>query len=406
MNYKQTVNWLYQKLPFYQREGLNSYKKDITNVQNFFKTYGRDYLSFKSIHIAGTNGKGSVSNMLSSIFQQAGYKVGLFTSPHIIDFRERIKINGQQIPKDFVVDFVESHKDIFQDLNMSFFEMNVALAFRYFASNKLDIAIIEVGLGGRLDATNIINPELSIITNVSLDHINILGDNIESIAKEKAGVIKLNTPILIGEKKKYTRIFEKIAIDLSASLYYAQSYNYDSDLKGDYQQYNINTVVEAVKIIQANGYKIKNEHIKLGLKNTYFNTKFFGRWQIIQDNPKVICDIAHNQDALRLVFQQLKKSKLKKHVIIGFSNDKNLDSILPSLPKDIMYYICSGSNSRIMCEYELERFFNKYNLNCQSFSTSYKAYQFLLKTIGKNDIILITGSTFIVSDILKYLDKV
>ena len=406
MNYKQTINWLYQQLPFYQREGLKSYKKDITNVQKFFNTYGRDYLSFKSVHIAGTNGKGSVSNMLSSIFQEAGYKVGLFTSPHILDFRERIRINGEQISKDFVVEFVESYKDDFQDLNMSFFEMSVALAFRYFSYSKLDIAIIEVGLGGRLDSTNIINPELSIITNVSLDHINILGNNIESIAREKAGIIKANIPVLIGEKKKHTKIFEEIAGDLRAPIYYAQQHHYDSDLKGNYQTYNINTVVEAIKIMQENGYEIKNEHIQLGLKNTYFNTSFCGRWQILKDNPKVIVDIAHNQDALRLVFQQLKKSKLTKHVIIGFSKDKNLDDILPSLPKDISYCICSGSNSRIMCQYELEFFFKKYNLSCKSFETSYEAYLFLLKNTAKNDIILITGSTFIVSDILKYLDKV
>ena len=406
MNYKQTVNWLYKQLPFYQREGVISYKKDIKNIQKFFNTYGEDYLSFKSIHIAGTNGKGSVSNMLSSIFQEAGYKVGLFTSPHILEFRERIKINGKKISKDFVVEFVESHKDSFSDFNMSFFEMNVALAFKYFSCCKVDIAIVEVGLGGRLDATNIINPELSIITNVSLDHINILGNNIDSIAKEKAGIIKLNTPILIGEKKKYTKIFEKIAFDLDAPIFYAQQYHYDCDLKGSYQKNNINTVVEAVKIIQENGYEIKEEQIMSGLQKTSVNTGFFGRWQILQNHPKVICDIAHNKDALRLVFNQLKTIKLTKHIIIGFSKEKNLESILPYLPKDISYYLCSASNSRIMCQYELESCFKKYNLNCLTFPNSYEAYQCVLQNTGKNDIILITGSTFIVSDILNYLDKV
>ena len=406
MNYKQTVNWLYEQLPFYQREGVTSYKKDIKNVQKFFNTHGKDYLSFKSIHVAGTNGKGSVSNMLSSIFQESGYKVGLFTSPHIIDFRERIKINRKKIAKDFIVEFVKYYRNSFQDFNMSFFEMNVALAFRYFSYSKIDLAIVEVGLGGRLDATNIIEPELSIITNVSLDHINILGSDIKSIAKEKAGIIKPNTPIVIGEKKKYTKIFDKIAFDLCAPIFYTQQYHYDSDLKGCYQKNNINTVVEAIKIMQEKGYKITNEHIMSGFKNTCVNTGFFGRWQILKTNPKVICDIAHNQDALRLVFEQLKTIKLKKHVIMGFSKDKNLDSILPFLPKDISYYLCSSSNSRIMCEYELESLFKTYDLSCQSFSNSYEAYQFLLKKMGKNDIILITGSTFIVSDMLKYLDKV
>lgn len=405
-DYQETINWLYRQFPSYQKKGKTAYKEDLDNVKLFFNKYGLDYLSFETIHVAGTNGKGSVSHMLGSILKKAGYKVGLFTSPHLLDFTERIKINGEKISKKFIVKFFHDYKKEFQQINLSFFEMNVVMAFRYFLIEKVDVAIVEVGLGGRLDATNVIEPLLSIITNISFDHTDLLGDSIESIAVEKAGIIKRNRPILIGEKKNYTYIFEKIAKALAAPIYYTNSYQYDCDLKGDYQVQNINTAVTAVNLLNNSGYKITNQNVVLGLQNVISSTGLMGRWQIIRDNPTVICDIAHNINSIQLVFDQLLKIKFKKHVIIGFSSDKNIDAIISFLPNELNYYICGSTNSRIIDPVQISRYFKHYNLSYQLFDYAYNAYEMLLQKNIKNDVILITGSTFIVADILNYLDKV
>ena len=405
MNYKETVIWLYNQLPFYQREGKVAYKKDLNHVLNFFKKHGECYFSFKSIHIAGTNGKGSVSHMLSSIFQESGLKVGLFTSPHLLDFRERIKINGLKMSKEFVINFVQKYKTDFVNMRMSFFEMNVAMAFQYFALQRVDIAIIEVGLGGRLDATNVIKPDLSIITNVSIDHQNLLGESLSLITKEKAGIIKNNTPVLVGTKQSSIDIIEKTALALNSQLFYSRQYDYNSDLKGGYQIDNINTAVTAINILNNLGYNISKNIIFRGLMQVIKNTGLLGRWQIIKENPLVICDIAHNVAAFKFIFNELNGMKKNKHIILGFSKDKNIDDMISLLPNDYCYYLCGSLSPRILHPDKFINSFKKYNLSYKSFAFSFDAYTYLSKITAHNDLILITGSTFIVSDILKYLDK-
>ena len=406
MNYQDTIDWLYNQFPFYQRDGKVAYKKDINNVREFFNKHGADYLTFKSIHVGGTNGKGSVSHMLSSILQDAGYKVGLFTSPHIIDFKERIKINNQKISSNFIVKFINDYKQSFQNMDMSFFEMTVAMAFRYFAVEKVDFAIIEVGLGGRLDATNIIHPELSIITNVSLDHVNILGHSINMIAKEKSGIIKFKTPVLVGETKTYTQVFMNKAFELQAQIHHAKSFKYKTDLNGYYQNQNINTSVTAIHILRELNYQINDSHIESGLLNVVSNTNFTGRWQIIHNKPLFICDIGHNIDAMKHTLNQISEFKKKKHIILGFSNDKQTDLILDILPKNYNYYICGSANPRILPVSELSLAFDSQNLPYKVFNSSVDAYRYVMRFLSNNDVVLATGSTFIVADILKYLEKV
>jgi dihydrofolate synthase / folylpolyglutamate synthase len=300
MTYQQTLDYLFSRLPMYQRDGVVAYKADIGNIVAASKTLKDPHKKFKSIHIAGTNGKGSVSHMLASIFQEAGYKVGLYTSPHLKDFRERIKLSGKMIAKSEVIQFVSKNKTAFEKIDLSFFEFTVALAFHYFAYQKVDIAIIETGLGGRLDGTNIIIPELSIITNIGLDHTNLLGDTIQKIAKEKAGIIKSNTPIIIGRNQEEIKpIFQNIANEKKAPLKYATAHNFTADVKGNYQKENINTVVTAISEIQKQGWKITDENIKDGLLNTIKNTGLLGRWQILGQNPLVICDTGHNEDGIK-----------------------------------------------------------------------------------------------------------
>ena len=330
MTYQQTINYLFSRLPIYQREGETAYKSNIDNIVSASKILSNPHDKFKSIHIAGTNGKGSVSHMLSSILHEAGYKVGLYTSPHLKDFRERIKINGEIISELEVVKFVENNKINFEKIGLSFFEFTVALAFNYFANKKVDIAIIETGLGGRLDSTNIITPELSIITNIGLDHIKLLGNTIEQIAKEKAGIIKQNVPVVIGiNQVKIKDIFQNIANKKNTHIKYAKNYKFTTDLKGDYQKENINTVITAILEIQKQGWKITKKDITKGLLNTIKNTGLLGRWQTLNEEPLIICDIGHNEDAIKANFKQIQQTPHKKlHIIFGLVNDKNLDSIL------------------------------------------------------------------------------
>jgi len=403
MNYAQTIDWLYNQLPFYQNQGETAYKKDIGNVLNFCKKFGTRYSEFDSIHVAGTNGKGSVCHMLSSIYQSNGHKVGLFTSPHILDFRERIKINGQKVPEDFVVKFIATYKDYFTNSQMSFFEMNVVMAFEYFASHKVDLAIIEVGLGGRLDATNIIKPKLSIITNISLDHTNLLGNTVESIALEKSGIIKSQTPVLVSPNTTYTHIIENVAIQKESPVYYVKEHTYDSDLLGDYQKYNINTAISAVNILK---YNISDLHIRLGLSNIISNTGILGRWQTILKSPLVICDIAHNADAIKLLCDQLDSYSLPKHIIIGFSNDKDIKEIVSLLPTNYTYYICHSTNNRIIKPDLIQSYFRYFKLSYKLFNSSPEAYCNIKENIKEEHMVMVTGSTFIVADILKYFGKV
>ncbi len=406
MNYKETIDWLYNQFPSYQSEGKTAYKKDITNVINFFKLHKEYYHYFRKIHVGGTNGKGSVSHMLSSILQDAGLKVGLFTSPHIIDFRERIKINNKLIDASFIIDFVEKYKGDFIKMKMSFFEMNVALAFTYFFYKKVDLAVIEVGLGGRLDATNIIIPELSIITNVSIDHANLLGKSLDLITAEKAGIIKRNRPVLVGEKNQHINIIKNKAQELNAPLFYSKIFKYDCQLKGKYQSYNVNTTVTAIEILNNIGYEISNHNIINGLNKVVDNTGLLGRWQTISENPTVICDIAHNVSAFKSLLSELEFSNKEKHIILGFSADKDYKDIISLLPINYYYYICGSSNNRVIQPINIVNDFKSYNLSYKIFDFSYSAYEFLSKNTMENDLIIITRSTFIVSDILKYLDNV
>tara|TARA_B100001142_G_scaffold265982_1_gene270288 strand:- start:15 stop:1235 length:1221 start_codon:yes stop_codon:yes gene_type:complete len=405
MNYNETISWLFSQLPYYQKKGPVAYKKNIDNINHFIIKHGHDYLSFDVIHVAGTNGKGSVCHMLSSILQESGLKVGLFTSPHLLDFRERIKINGVKIAKNFVVDFVQDYMHDFVQLNMSFFEMNVAMALNYFKINMVDIAIIEVGLGGRLDATNIISPTLSVITNVSLDHTNLLGNTIDLIAKEKAGIIKPGVPVLIGDDKIKSHVFEKVATKFNSPIFYAKKFNYSSDLLGDYQVLNINTSVTAVKILNQYSFNVSDEIIQRALNKVVVNTCLIGRWQVISKKPLIICDIAHNLAAVNFVMKQLLTLNNEKYIILGFSENKDIDSICKCLPKNYNYFLCGSNNNRIIDPNNFKSIFAKHDLNYKIYNFACDAYDDILSTMDEKNLIMITGSTFIVADILEYIDK-
>ena len=405
MNYNETISWLFSQLPFYQKKGPAAYKKNIDNINHFIIKHGHDYLSFDVIHVAGTNGKGSVCHMLSSILQESGLKVGLFTSPHLLDFRERIKINGVKIAKNFVVDFVQDYMHDFVQLNMSFFEMNVAMALNYFKINMVDIAIIEVGLGGRLDATNIISPTLSVITNVSLDHTNLLGNTIDLIAKEKAGIIKPGVPVLIGDDKIKSHVFEKVATKFNSPIFYAKKFNYSSDLLGDYQVLNINTSVTAVKILNQYSFNVSDEIIQRALNKVVVNTCLIGRWQVISKKPLIICDIAHNLAAVNFVMKQLLTLNNEKYIILGFSENKDIDSICKCLPKNYNYFLCGSNNNRIIDPNNFKSIFAKHYLSYKIYNFACDAYDDILSKMDENNLIMITGSTFVVADILEYIDK-
>ena len=388
----------------YQNIGESAYKKDLSNIILICEHLNNPHNNFKSIHIGGTNGKGSCSHMLSSILQEANYKVGLYTSPHLFDFRERIKINGDMISKDSVLKFMHENFDFFESNNFSFFEMTVGLAFDYFSKNKVDIAIIEVGMGGRLDSTNIINPILSIITNISLDHTRFLGSNIYDIAKEKAGIIKENIPLVIGEtQQEISPIFNDIAKSKNSEIIFADHHiydNYDSDLKGNYQKKNIKTVLKSTEILKQLDYKINDSHIKTGLNNVSNNTGLQGRWQVIQRKPMIICDTAHNEAALREVISQLMDMEYSDlHFIIGFSNDKNLKKISKIFPEDSKYYFVQSKVGRARDAKEVRDIF-KLNNRCGDYYKSIENTIKYVKGVSKeNDIIFIVGSTFVVSEI-------
>lgn len=402
MTYKQTIDYLFSRLPMYQREGIAAYKKDIGNITVVTQLLNNPQNKFKSIHIAGTNGKTSVSHMLASIMQEAGYKVGLYTSPHLKDFRERIKINGNLIPKTEVVRFIKQNKLAFEKINLSFFELTVALAFTYFAKEKVDIAIIETGLGGRLDSTNIIKPELSIITNISLDHTKLLGNSIKKIAKEKGGIIKTKTPVIIGRKQKEIQtIFENIAKEKGAPIIYATQQKYISDLKGSYQKENQDTAITAILTLQNKRWKITKKNISKGILNVRKNTGLIGRWYTLSQNPLVICDTGHNADGIKKIIKQIKETPYKNlHIVFGVANDKDIDSILSKLPKKATYYFCKANIPRAMNPKEIAEKASKYSLVGKSFSNVKKALQKAEEKASNKDLIFIGGSTFVVAEII------
>jgi len=389
----------------YQRQGKIAFKKDLTNIIALADHLNNPQNKFKSIHVAGTNGKGSTSHMTASILQEAGYKVGLYTSPHLKDFRERIKVNGNMIDKKEVINFIDKNQTFIEKQQLSFFEMTVGLAFEYFACKKVDIAVIEVGLGGRLDSTNIIMPEISVITNIGYDHIQMLGETLAEIAFEKAGIIKKGIPVVISEKQiAINDVFTKIAEEKHAQISYAEvevKENYKSDLLGNYQKKNIKAAVQTIKILNKKGYKVLSKHIKTGLLNVVKNTGLLGRWQVIQADPKIICDTAHNKEGLRHVIDQLTKLSYDKlHIVLGVVNDKDLDSILPLFPKNAMYYFCRPDIPRGLDADKLQAAANKYNLYGDKFSSVQEALKSAKETAINNDIIFVGGSTFVVAEVL------
>lgn len=428
MDYQQTLEYLYSRLPMFTRVGAVAYKKDLHNTIVLCEQLGNPQNKFKSIHIGGTNGKGSTSHMLSSILQQAGYKTGLYTSPHLIDFRERIRINGEMISKEFVVAFTEETKTIVDEISPSFFEVTVAMAFSYFAENTVDIAVIEVGLGGRLDSTNIITPKLSIITNISLDHTNILGNTIEAIALEKAGIIKEHVPVIVGEYTPETaEIFNRKANSLESDITYAdKSLNiskatFDTeklnisvsnksgviypdlelDLSGSYQLKNVLSVLEAVRVLRETGYVIDDSHVYSGLKHVKELTGLQGRWSVIGQNPLIICDTGHNEAGIREVVNNLERLQYQNlHIVLGMVKDKDITSVLNQLPKNATYYFCSPKLERALPAEELIKLAALQNLAGKSYPSVSKALEDAKANASTTDVIFVGGSTFVVAEVL------
>lgn len=406
MNYQETINWMFNQLPMYQLQGASAYKKDLTNTHLLIAHLDNPQEKLKCIHVAGTNGKGSTSHMLASILQEAGYKVGLYTSPHLKDFRERIKINEKNISEEFVTDFIHEHKSFFESNDMSFFEMTVGLAFDYFAKEKVDIAVIEVGMGGRLDATNIIVPLISVITNIGLDHTQFLGNTLEAVAFEKAGIIKPNIPVIIGEYTPETKpVFLAKAKECNSEIYFAAdlvSETYPSDLIGDYQIHNKKTVLQTITVLNSqNEFKITPENTKSGLLNVVKNTGLQGRWQQLNAYPKVICDTAHNKNGLEIVLNQIQKEDFDTlHIVLGVVNDKDLEEILPLFPKKAIYYFCKPNIPRGLDVLILKQKTTSFGLKGEVYNSVSEAYKKAIEKAGKSDFIYIGGSTFVVAEIL------
>jgi dihydrofolate synthase/folylpolyglutamate synthase len=398
---------MFNQLPMYQTQGASAYRKDLTNTILFAKRLGNPEKNLRCIHVAGTNGKGSTSHMLASILQEAGYRVGLYTSPHLKDYKERIKINGNEISEEFVTEFINLHRTFFENNNLSFFEMSVGLAFEYFKEKQVDIAIIEVGMGGRLDSTNIINPIISVITNIGLDHVQFLGNTLELIANEKAGIIKPTIPVIIGEYTPETKVvFQNKALEKGSEIFFASDEikeDYPTILLGDYQILNKKTVIKTIRVLQSiDEFKISESHIKNGLLLVIKNTGLRGRWQQLQEFPKVICDTAHNRDGLKIVIAQILQQEYNDlHIVLGVVNDKELKDILPLFPKSATYYFCKpniprGLETTILMEKALE---NK--LIGEVYSSVSEAYKAAKRKAVKEDFIFVGGSTFVVAEILE-----
>ena len=402
MTYKETIAWMFAQLPMYQREGATAFKKDLTNILAFSKELNFPERKFKSVHVGGTNGKGSTSHMIASILQDAGFKVGLYTSPHLKNFTERIRINGEEIPKSKVVSFIEQHKGFLQKQQLSFFEMTVGMAFDFFAQENVDIAIIEVGLGGRLDSTNIITPEVSVITNIGLDHTQFLGETLPEIAFEKAGIIKNGVPVIIGEAQKEVKtVFLEKAKEMGAEIIFASedTNTYNTDLLGAYQKKNTRTAVAVIRHL--NEFKVSQNNIQNGLLHVAKNTHLKGRWQLLKETPRVICDTAHNKEGLSLVMDQLQEEHYKElHIVLGVVSDKNLEEILPLFPKNARYYFCKPNVPRGMSEAILYNKSIKFNLVGKKFTSVTKAYKEALLNANQEDIIYVGGSTFVVAEII------
>jgi dihydrofolate synthase/folylpolyglutamate synthase len=405
MNYQETLDYLFTQLPMYQRVGKAAYKVDLSNTFLLCKLLGNPENKFKSIHIAGTNGKGSTSHMIASVLQEAGYKVGLYTSPHLKDFRERIKINGQMITEDEVVMFVGKYKDQFEQINLSFFEWTVGLAFDYFSNQQVDIAVVETGLGGRLDSTNVLTPEVSVITNIGLDHTQFLGESLKEIAKEKAGIIKLKTPIIIGETQKETEsVFNQKAKEMKAPIYFAdvkKSQNYQTDLNGNYQQKNLKTALVTIQVLKEKRWKIPEENIKKGLLSVVENTGLLGRWQVLGESPLIVCDTGHNKEGIEEIVKQLEKIPYNNlHVVFGAVNDKSIDNVLELLPSNANYYFCQANIPRALDVNELLKLAQQKELKGRKYKTVKDALNSAKENALEDDMIFVGGSTFVVAEVL------
>ncbi len=432
MTYQQTLDYLFARLPMYQRIGAAAYKADLNNTIKIVEVLGKPHQKLKCIHVAGTNGKGSSSHMLAAILQQAGYKTGLYTSPHLIDFRERIKINGKMIPKNHIVDFVEKYETEFEKIEPSFFEWTVGLAFDYFAKEEVDVAVIEVGLGGRLDSTNVITPLVSLITNISYDHTNLLGDTLEKIAKEKAGIIKPRIPVIVSQyqsesgplfsavareqksicefgDKTYKVAGTKIENGLLSVTVIKRSDNtievYELDLTGNYQAKNLLGVLNVITQLVKAGFVIETEIVKQALKQVTKLTGLLGRWQTLSEKPMIIADTGHNEDGIKQVVENLKTIKYERlHFIFGAVNDKEITKILELLPTEAIYYFVKASVPRALNENELKEQAAKVKLSGKSFSSVKEGIEAAKKASKRGDLIFIGGSTFVVGDALEYLN--
>jgi dihydrofolate synthase / folylpolyglutamate synthase len=403
MDYLQTLDWLFQQLASFQRVGQSAYNEDLGNINAICSLLNHPQNNFKSIHVAGTNGKGSTSHLIASVLQEQGYKVGLYTSPHLKDFRERIKVNGEMISKKEVVDFVNAHKDDFNEIGLSFFEMSTALAFAYFSDQKVDVAVIEVGLGGRLDATNIINPELSVITNVAFDHQHLLGDTIALIAKEKAGIIKEGVPVVLGATSEEVRcVVAETAVQKDSKLILSsKNTSYESGLLGACQQENTDTVCIAIEQFRLLGWNVSEASLKLGLLRVVENTSLRGRWEQISLSPRVICDTGHNPHAMRSIVKQLNKMSYNKlWMVIGMVGDKDVSAILELLPKDANYIFCQPNIPRSLSVNDLFNKAAQYSLKGQKTQNPLYALAEARKQAQQNDLIFVGGSTFVVAEIL------
>jgi dihydrofolate synthase/folylpolyglutamate synthase len=429
MTYNEVLDYLYSKTPIFQNLGPGAYKEGLSNTIELDNHFGNPHQHYKTIHVAGTNGKGSCSHLLASILQESGYKVGLYTSPHLIDFRERIKVNGEKISEKDVIEFVEKERSFFEPLYPSFFEVVTAMAFHYFAKVNVDVAVIEVGLGGRLDCTNIIKPELCIITNISFDHINLLGNTLAKIANEKAGIMKKDIPTVIGESKCATRkVFTDKSNEVKCPIVFAEenkqiTYSKLCDnggilfktrlfgtifceLGGIYQKKNVNTVLSALPYLRKTFNKLSIESIRNGFRHVKRNTGLMGRWQQLHTTPRVICDTGHNIGGFHYIVKQLSKQKYKKmRIVLGMVNDKDINAVLSILPKDAVYYFCQASVSRALSNKAIRQIAQQYSLEGESYTSVIGAYNKALEDSDKDDFIFIGGSTFVVADLLKSIKE-
>ena len=414
MNYKQTVKYLYSVVPSFQKVGTAGYKEGLSNTLALDEHFGHPHRNFKTIHVAGTNGKGSCSHTLAAMLQATGLKVGLYTSPHLVDFRERIRVNGKCISKKRVIEFVRDERDFFEPLSPSFFELTTALAFKYFAEKKVDIAVVEVGLGGRLDCTNVITPEVSVITNISFDHTQFLGNTLAKIAGEKAGIIKPGVPVVIGETAPETKpVFEQIAAERHAPIHFAEKALCDAEtssavkrllphfeLKGNYQENNLHTILTTARLLN-----IPEKAILKGLENVCEMTGLMGRWQTLQKHPLVICDTGHNVGGWQYVSKQIAAQPCKQlRLVFGMVDDKDIDTVMGMLPQDAVYYWTQASTKRAIPAEKVQEKGKTHGLSGNVFYNVKDAYEAALKDSDKADFVFVGGSSYIVSDLLEYLN--